>query len=73
MASGTGDHPEGIALRHLESGNRPSRIEQLEPWKDKHGHSVRHGRKGGQRDIAAITIGDHTGVVNEHRPLGARP
>ena len=71
MASDPGDHPERIALRHLESGDRPGRIEQLEPRKDKHGHSVRHGRKGGQRDIAAITIGDHTGAVNERRPPGA--
>jgi hypothetical protein len=33
MASDTGDHPERIALRHLESGDRPGRIEQLEPGK----------------------------------------
>src|SRR3982750_1834841 len=64
MASDTGDQSQGIALRHLECGDGPSRIEQLEPWKDEHGDSVRHGRKGGQRDIAATTIGGHTGVVN---------
>ena len=64
VAGGRRDRTKRIAACHLEGGDRTRRIQQLEAWKHEDGNPV-HGRKGGQSDVAANTIGAHTDAVNE--------